>query len=430
MITFDPKYLFVSSCESLLPSYKEHLKKTNSNDVKDPLDSLRKIFARMVEEKFKKNGEATLVIGCMHYPQDAEESFVQTQTLLSDLNPRKIDKQENHSHPKAVTIDMRCSPDEVMEYQLSSAETMFLPSSFPPVHPHGPDFARRNFSIISHIEDFKHVKGIKKIYLERIPDFEKGPTSQNLKSLEAMHKLLDKGGILAFDYSPFYNIFSSDRKEVTYNQPLPDARPIKNEEIDQLAKVISMPGIQHYVKNSGLKCSHKDCSSDPCEELVKIVAKDILQAKVHQERLSAANNKGREIVKSKPQAKLENQELLIKAGGGIFTLADFMRSNPLALSLQPTGIAISCGPKRTVPEMESLRYQVECFRSLPLNPDLENDINPDIKKRLDICLVNLVNKVVSPLLDYLGFEKTSIDLKISNQENGRKCNRVIYAQKK
>ncbi len=124
-----------------------------------------------MEEKFQKNGEATLVIGCMHYPQDAKEMFVQTQTLLSDLNPKKIDRQENHSHPKAVTIDMRCSPDEVMEYQLTSGETIFLPTSFPQTHPHGPDFARRNFSIISHIEDFKHVKGIKKIYHRKSPRF-------------------------------------------------------------------------------------------------------------------------------------------------------------------------------------------------------------------------------------------------------------------
>lgn len=430
MITFDTKYLLVGSCESLVPSYVQHLKGTNSDDLKNPLDALRRKLAHIVEERFEKNGEATLVIGCMHYPQDATEMFVQTQTMLSDLNPKKIDRQENHSHPKAVTIDMRCSPDEVMEYQLTSGETIFFPTSFPQAHPHGPDFARRNFSIISHIEDFKYVKGIKKIYLERIPDFEKGLTPQNLASLKAIHQLLDKGGVLSFDYSPFYDIFSNDKSTVTYKGTVPDARPIKNEEIELLAKVIQRPGIKQIVQNSGLTCSHKECLTDPCDEMAKVVAKNILQAKVQQERLAAVNSKRREELKGNPRATLTNQEILIRTGNGVFTLEQFLYSNQNDLSLRPSGIAIFCSPERTSTQKESLRYQLECYRSLPVNPDLVSEIDPDIKKRFDMGLINLVNKVVFPQLEQLGFAKTSFNPNGVNPENGRQINRVVYVQKK
>ena len=416
MITFDSKYLLVASCAS-------------QANAENPLDALRKKLATIVEEKFEKNGEATLVIGCMHYPQEAQEPFIQTQTLLSDLHPKKIDAQENHSHPKAVTIDMRCSPDEVMEYQLTTGETIFFPTSLPDVHPHGPDFARRNFSIISHIEDFKYVKGIKKIYIERVPDFEKGPTPQNLASLKALHQLLDKGGTLAFDYAPFFDIFSSERKTVTYNRPLPDARATKKEELEQIVKVIHRPGLKQLMQNSGLTCSHKKCLTDPCNELVSLVAENILLAKVQQERLAAVSNKCRDELKGKPPAALKNQELLIKTGSKVLTLEQFIRSDEPDLSYLPSGIAISCSPERTAAEMESLRYQLECYRSLPLDPDFVKQIDPDLKTRMDMGLLNLAQKVVFPQLERLGFAKESFKMGV-NQENGRQFSRVIYVQKK
>ena len=179
------------------------------DELKDPLDSLRKKLARIVEEKFRKNGEATLVIGCMHYPPDAKEPFVQTQTMPGNINPKNIARHESHLHPKAVTIDLRCSPEEQVEYPITADDIFFITPTLPQLHSHGPDFARRNFMTVSHIEDFKHVKGIKKIYFERIPDFEKGPASNNFDAFKAIYNLLDKGGILAFDFNPNYNIYQA-----------------------------------------------------------------------------------------------------------------------------------------------------------------------------------------------------------------------------
>lgn len=431
MITYNSKYLLVASCESLVPSYVQHLKAkgTKADKLKDPLDALRKKLARIVEEKFQKNGEATLVIGCMHYPQDANESFVQTQTLPADLNPKKLCRNENHSHLKAVTIDMRCSPDEVMEYQLMTKATIFLPTPFPQVHPHGPDFARRNFSIISHIEDFKHVKGIKKIYIERVPDFEKGPTAQNLAAIKAMHKLLDQGGIFAFDFAPFFDIFSNDRTNFTYlsNRSLPVARTIKNEEFAQLCRVIHRPGLKEY---TGLSCSHSKCPTEPCDELTRVVANNILQARVQQERLTVLSNACREEIKGKPKAALANQELLVKADNRIFTLEQFVRTQDNLSHSQLCGIAIFSIFQRSQAEMESLLYQLECYRSLPVDGSLVNEIDPNIKRGLDEGLHNLVQKIVFPQLQRLGFEKLSFSLNGANLENGRQFNRVIYVQKK
>ena len=72
---------------------------------------------------------------------------------------------------------------------------------------------------------------------------------------------------------------------------------------------------------------------------------------------------------------------------------------------------------------------MECYRSLILNPESVNDVDPDLKKQLDLAIVCLVNKFVVPQLATLGFVKKSFQTDGINEENGRLFNRVVYVQK-
>lgn len=413
--------ILVSPCESLISEA--------------PLDDLRKKLAQIVEEKFKKLGEATLVIGCMHYPRGAEEPFVQTQILLSDFYPKTFCNHEDHSHSKAVTIDMRSSPVESSEYFLESGVRFAITSPSPALHPHGPDVARRDFTRISHIQDFKYVKGIKKIYLERVPFFEKGPSVENLDLFREIHNLLDKGGIFAFDYVPFYNLFKCNRESISYfsNRALPEARVATPEEFEQIKKSIADPAINKLADHLQFTCSHKkNCPTNPCEELVGAVAKSILKKQIKEEQLAAIKKKVSAEAKLKPKAALTKEEVLIKVDSAIRSLDWFIRADQKDLflgSFGPNGIAVFCSPNRSPAEMESLLYQVGCYRTLNVVPELEKEIDPATKKLLDLSLSNLVQKVVFPQLKLLGFEPVSFSPNGVNQENNRQFSRVIYTRK-
>ncbi len=61
MITFDTKYLLVASCESLVPSYVQHLKGTNSDRSQEtPLMPCEKNLPVLWKKNFKKMGKPLL----------------------------------------------------------------------------------------------------------------------------------------------------------------------------------------------------------------------------------------------------------------------------------------------------------------------------------------------------------------------------------
>ena len=144
------------------------------------------------------------------------------------------------------------------------------------ISPYGPDFARRNFNCPSHLDDFKHVAGVDKIYAERMPAFEKGPSSEansNIPIFNRMHKLLRTGGVLAFDYMPYFTLFDS-KGRVHANVPKFTLKSISQNEIDEFVKSEEYRHFFTDLNNVVTPCADHvtGCPKTPCALLVAKVA--------------------------------------------------------------------------------------------------------------------------------------------------------------
>ncbi len=405
-------------------------------ELSDPLTALRQKMALLVEKFFEQKKERTIILGCMHYPSHAAQDFIQTQTETTYLLPKNICRKEDHSHQSAVTVDLRYSPDEKIEILLEYATLFNSSQPLDKMPPNGPDFARRDFKNISHLEDFLFVKNIKKIYAERLPSLEKGPCaegSSNIALIQTIHKLLGKGGIFAFDYIPYFQIQDSEGADILLNEP-PPKREISQKEIDDFLK--NSPHRDFFAKmkktegtHPSLACQHQICPATPCPAYISNVARSAIIAKEESEVLNHSMTLAREIIKSNPPTALTKEELAIKFGSQILPLADF---DPAKLPLNKfyiTAIVIKCLSTRTFDEMGSIYYQFECYRALNVNPSLASHIHPATKEGFDWAVTLLVEKVVFPQLHLLGFEKVSFDLNRQNPENKRLFERVIYSKK-
>lgn len=460
-----PELLRYIPCESLAPSYQESLagnegllrKKQNpypkeskhhfgfeqekasmlagiEKELKDPLKALRLKVAASVEELFQKNGQRSLVLGCMHYPNTANVDFNQTQTDADLLLPQQICRgREDHSHKNSVTIDLRVSPDERYELPLITERLLLFIDPMKEIAPHGPDFARRNFNAPAHTDDFMYVTNVDKIYLERIPAFERGPCSEgisNIPLIGKLHKLLKTGGVLAFDYMPTFCLF--DSKGRAYYPPIPEfkPKPVSQNEIEEFVKQEHFRNLFAKLNNSLSPCADHPggCPKTPCALLVSKVARGALEKKQKDEELVKFQNSRREGIRQKPKAVLKMSEVLLKVGKLLSPLELFEDMKAVPINEYPLSrIWIKASGDES--EMESLHYQLSCYQSLNVDPTLADQIHPETKAVFERAVLALVNQVVFPQLKLLGFEKISFDPNGQNPENKRPFERVVYAGK-
>lgn len=436
-----------TTCPALVPHYQEHLqqkealwrKKANPHPLesqdyatfevekaaklaktqaklKDPLKALQQRVAKMVEKQFLKNGERSLVLGCMHCQNNA--LFLQTQTPAFTLFPTNLSLQEDHRHEKAVAIDLRSSPDECAELDLGETKAVSLPPCAQ-ISAQGPDFARRDVKGSPCLEDFKFLKGVDKIYAERLPFLEKGASDISaVPFFKRMRALLAQGGILAFDYFPAFQILDHQMHclDVTYGIQSPAKTSVKGDEIEAFLHRV---GNQRFFE--GLKEG----------EAVELAAQAVA-AKGAAEEMRKALKAKRDAINSKPKAVLSASEIYISIGGTVFPLAYFARFSPEQLSpekLLINSIKVKTHPNRSQEERESLTHQISCLQALHVDPSLLSHVHAATKEEFERAVTMLVEKVVFPQLKTLGFDRVSFDLKGQNPENKRPFSRVIYTKK-
>lgn len=393
------------------PAYREKLEPVIGARLSDPLDALRQQVGEKAESIFKKIGQRKIVVGCMHYPNDATEEYRQTQTMATNLLPKTLPRNgEDHSHADALTIDLRALPGEVVELRFSP-EFALKAKTYTKLNAYSPDFAGRDLVKQSDFEDFKHVNEVEKIYLERVPMFEMGPTTEgtyeNIHLFKAWREMLAFGGVLAFDFTPPLSVSDPER-------PPP---PTLTE------KIVTQEEINAFIKDSPFS---EYLQNNPAE--AEDMAIKAIRFGDQQEQLKKQIDQKREKVKSKPPADVTLQELFIqfnqerrpleKIDEHFLWASDFASPNLLVI-----------GEERTAEEMHSIRFQAECYRALNVDPSLEVFISKKTKQVLDTAYTILVEKVVFPRLELMGFKRVQFEPNGTNPENRRRFDRVVHVKK-
>lgn len=401
-------------------------------EIDNTLVALRFRFAVEMEKLFKEKGARRIILGCMH--SDPSIPFHQTTTDVSDLLPKEILPGEDHRHPSAVTFDTRCAPQECNELPMRGG-SLLTTVPIEKIPTGGPDFARRDCENISHLEDLLYVEKIEKIYAERLPFLEKGPLDHNGSNIPfflTIHRLLGRGGIFAFDYSPNYNMVDSKGEAVRFFSVPTFFNEVSQSEIDDLIKNSPHSAFFSLLKEGRAKMpaiaceAHRECPVKPCSSLITQIARTSLAAQTEKKVIAAMMDLFRLGAKMQPKAVLKKEELCFEIDGKTFSLA--AQSLPID-KFKKCAILIKFLSKRTFAEMSSVYYQLECYRALNVDPSKEAYIEPETKRAFDSVVTLMADKVVFPQLRLLGFDKVAFDPNRQNPENKRPFERVIYVKK-
>ena len=283
-------------------------------------------LADEMEKLFAKKGERTIVFGCMHH--NGRRDFVQTSTDITDLLPQKLAPGEDHRHVSAVTVDLRYQPDECIELSIGESSLNISKLKYLKIPPDGPDFARRDCGDISHLHDFLEVKDVTKIYAERLPFLEKGPLDKNLFFFEKAHKILRKGGLLAFDYIPMLHMMNSTGTRINwFADSVTEVEVRQKEKDDLLAHPLYQPYFalkESQKQNPPVPCkAHESCPVKPCPSLIDQIAHMAINEKkcreINAEKLSRNSSNNH----PKREGRLSEGGLFFQIGAQKCTPAEF-----------------------------------------------------------------------------------------------------------
>lgn len=457
MTFLDPSLLRIAPCENVALLYKSFLtehylddnphvendKSSNLSQVlaelADPVDAVRKRMAEEVETLFNKNGERTLVLGCMHH--NASRDFKQSDTSINSLLPQIfLQNGEDHSHRSAVTVDLRYSPDECVGLQLEDGRSLYAGVyKFDDIPSDGPDFARRHCENVSHLDDFIYVKRINKIYAERLPFLDKGPLEDegsNIPFFHAIHRLLGNEGIFAFDFMPIIDMADSKGDSVWVLKIPPYNKKVSQQEIEDYVQNSQFSSYFSKLK-SGVQAmppidchAHPNCPATPCPSLISQLAASAIAYQAKKEAANHYVTDFRAKMSQREKVVLTKEEFAIKIGTQIFTLDEIKERSDLPIDkFERCVILVKFRADRTFDEMCSVLYQMECYQVLNLDPSKLVDISPTVKEEFDKACTLLVEKVVFPQLKKLNFERVAFDPNGQNPENKRPYERVIYVKK-